>query len=135
MRTLALSILVIAACGGDDSNHKQIDASIKIIDAPKPIDAAVDAVPDAPPDATPMNVVTACMHACDAIGVCVMEPFGQECYDECAADLADCTAAQVMAIDACSTEMCGDIENKMSPLLTCIQNVACVEMAVAFRRK
>ena len=76
-----------------------------------------------------MNVVTACMHACDAIGVCVMEPLGQECYDECATDLADCTDAQVAQIDACSTEMCGDIENNMSPLIDCIVAVQCVEMA------
>ena len=135
MRTLALSILLLAAC--DNDNNKQIDASVtpidapKIIDAPKPIDAAVDA----PPDAPNMNVVTACMHACDAISVCAMEPLGQECYDECAEDLADCTAQQVATIDACSTEACGDIENKDSPLLTCVINVSCVDMAVAFTRK
>jgi hypothetical protein len=133
---LALSILVLASCGGDDdnSNNNKIDASIKIIDAPKPIDAAIDAAPDAPPP-TPMNILTACMHACDAISVCVMEPFGQECYDECAEDLADCSDAQVATIDACSTELCGDIKAEMSPLITCIMNVACVDMAVAFPRK
>jgi hypothetical protein len=136
MRTLALSILLLVGCNKDD-NNKQIDASMtpidaaKIIDAPKPIDAAVDA----PPDAPNMNVVTACMHACDAFSVCAMEPLGQECYDECAEDLADCTAQQVAAVDACSTELCGDIENKDSPLLTCITNVTCVDMAVAFPRK
>jgi hypothetical protein len=135
MRILALSILLFAAC--DNDNNKQIDASIKIvdaaklIDAPKPIDAAVDA----PPDAAPMNIVTACMHACDAIGVCLMEPVEQECYQECAADLADCSAADVAAIDACSTQPCGDLKAEMSPLLDCIIAVPCVNMAVAFQRK
>lgn len=95
----------------------------------------VDAAPDAPPDAPNMNVVTACMHACDALGVCFMEPADPGCYTDCQTDLADCTAQQVAAIDACSTEMCGDIQNNMSPLITCIMNVSCVEMATAFQRK
>ena len=136
MRILALSILLFAACDKDD-NNKQIDASIKIVDAAKAIDAPkpIDAAVDAPPDATPMNIVTACMHACDAISVCVMEPLGQECYDECAVDLANCSAAEIATIDACTTEECGDVKGEMSPLLDCIIAVPCVDMAVAFRRK
>lgn len=131
MRTLALSILLLAACDKDDP--KQVDASVKVIDAPiaidapKPIDAAIDAAPDAPN----MDVVTACMHACDAIAACVMQPPDQECYMECQQDLADCTAQQVATIDACSTEMCGDLKNNMSPLLDCIVAVSCVEMATS----
>ena len=132
MRFLALSILLVAACGKDEPKH--VDASVTIGDA-KPIDAAVDAPPDAPPDASNMSVVAACMHVCDALGVCFMEPTDPECYSDCQTDLADCTAQQVATIDACSTEMCGDIEDESSPIITCITNVACVEMAVALRRR
>ncbi len=123
MRTLALSILLLAACDKDEP--KQADAAIKVIDAPKPIDAAIDAAPDAPN----MNVVTACMHACDALAACFMEPADPQCNTRCQTDLADCTVEQVAAVDACSTEMCGDIQNNDSPLITCITGVSCVEMA------
>lgn len=138
MRTLALSILLLASCTKDD--NKQSDAGIHVIDAPKlvdaptPIDAAPDAPPDAPP-ATPMNITTACDHACAALAACFMEPADPECNTECATDLADCTAAQVMTIDACSTEMCGDVANNMSPLVDCIAAVSCIDMAVTFERK
>ena len=140
MRMLALSILVLAACGGDDdnSNNNKIDASIKIIDAPKPIDAPPlppDAPPVPPDAATPMNIATACDHACTALAACFMEPPDPDCNAGCAADLADCTTMQVATIDACSTELCGDIKNNMSPLLTCITNVTCVDMAVMNPRK
>jgi hypothetical protein len=143
MRKLALSIVLLAACGGDDNNNKPIDASVqvidapKLIDAPKPIDAAVvppDAPPDAPP-ATPMNIADACAHACTALSACFMEPVEPDCNTGCAEDLADCTAQQVATIDACSTELCGDIKNNMSPLIDCIVAVSCVDMAVAFPRK
>jgi hypothetical protein len=132
MRTLALSILLLAACDKDEPKHA--DASVKVIDAP-PADAAVDAAPDARPDAPAdapnMDVVTACMHACDAIATCVMQPPDPDCYMGCQEDLADCTAQQVATIDACSTEMCGDIKGKMSPLLDCIIAVSCVDMATS----
>lgn len=82
-----------------------------------------------------MNVVTACMHACDAIAACFGEQPEPECCSDCATDLADCTAQQVAAIDACSTEACGDIEAEDSPLLTCITQVSCVEMALRQRRE
>ena len=133
MRLLIVCLIVLAGCDGDKDNKKPDAGTIdaKLVDAPKPIDAAIDA----PPDAPNMNVVTACKHACDAIGVCFMEPADQDCYDECAVDLADCTAQQVATIDACSTEMCGDIENQMSPLIDCITAVSCVEMAIAFPRR
>ncbi len=137
MRTLALSILLLAACDKDEPKHA--DASVTVIDAP-PADAAVDAVPDARPDAPAdapnMDVVTACMHACDAIATCVMQPADPDCYMGCQEDLADCTAQQVATIDACSTEMCGDIINEMSPLIDCIAGVSCVQMAApGFSRK
>jgi hypothetical protein len=137
---IALSIpvsILLAACGNDPS--PRTDAGIHVVDAKavdaKPIDAAVDAPPDAPPDAAPMNIVTACMHACDAIATCIGQPPDQDCYDGCQTDLADCSAQQVATIDACSTQPCGDIENNMSPLLDCIVAVSCVEMAVTGSRK
>lgn len=137
MRIVLLSVLLFACNDKDSGSH--IDASVKLIDAPKVIDAPnvpMDAPPDAPPDAAPMNVVTACMHACDAIAACIMEPSGDpDCYAGCQADLADCTAQQVATIDACSTEMCGDLKNDMSPLLDCIIAVSCVDMAVTDLRK
>ncbi|HEY5950222.1 MAG TPA: hypothetical protein VIV40_32225 [Kofleriaceae bacterium] len=139
MRTLLLSILIsssLIACSKDADNH--IDASIHVVDA-KPVDGAPDARPDAPPDAAPdapnMNVVTACMHACDALGVCVMMPADADCYSGCAEDLVDCTDAQVAAVDACSTEACGDIQNNNSPLITCLTSVSCVELAFKDSRK
>ena len=128
---LVLASLLLIACSKDPK--AQIDASVAPLDA-KPIDAAIDAAPDAPPDAPNMNVVTACMHACDAIGVCAMEPPEPDCYSECAEDLADCTAEQVATIDACSTQECGDLDED-SPLLTCIIGVACVDMAITGLRR
>lgn len=131
----AVLLFAIVACTKDsqqqlDAGVKPVDAKLndaKLIDAPRPIDAALDA----PPDAPNMNVVTACMHACDAIFVCLNEPVDGECYSECAEDLADCSAQQVAEIDACTSEACGDIENKDSPLLTCIMGVTCIDMALA----
>jgi len=134
MRILPLLVLLFA-CSKDPNSH--VDASVqvgdsKLIDAPKP---PVDAPPDASPDATPMNIVTACDHACTALAACFMEPPDPTCNTECAEDLFDCSAQQVAAIDACSTEMCGDIKNNMSPLLDCIMGVTCVDMLVKDLRK
>jgi hypothetical protein len=136
MRSALLSILisvvpsvVLVACHKDP--EAKADAAIHIVDA-KLIDAAVDAPPDAPPDATPMNIVTACMHACDALGVCIQQPVPQDCYSDCQVDLSDCSTEQVAAVDACSTQDCGDILNGGdSPLINCISAVTCVEMALA----
>jgi len=132
MRIVLLSVLLFA-CNKDPES--QIDASVHLVDA-KSIDAPPDAPPDAAIDAPNMNVVTACMHACDAIAVCVGGPTGDPgCNMGCQTDLADCDARQVATIDACSTQMCGDIENNMSPLFDCITAVSCVEMAVTGSRK
>ncbi len=123
MRTLPV-LLLLAACSKDSKSN--LDASIQIIDS-KPPDAPVDAPPDAPPDApVPMNIVTACDHACTAVGACVMMTPPPSCYSECATDLLDCSAQQIAAIDACSSEMCGDIENQMSPLVDCLDAVTCI---------
>ncbi len=126
MRSALLSLLLLA-CG--DAPKPNNDASITLIDAHM-IDAAVDAPPDAPPDATNMNVVVACMHACDAVFACLTEQPAPECYSECAADLADCADQQVAAVDACSSEECGDLKGDNSPLLTYITQVSCVDYAV-----
>lgn len=132
MRLALLSVLLFA-CNSDPDSH--IDASVHLIDAAKSIDAPPPPPPDAPPDAPNMNVVTACMHACDAIGVCIQMPVDPDCYMGCQTDLADCDAQQVATIDACSTEMCGDIKNNMSPLFDCITAVSCVDMALTGSRK
>ena len=130
---IVLFTLLLVACGKDPETHT--DASIHIVDA-KSIDAAPpDAAPDAPPDAPNMNVVTACMHACDAIAACFSMQPQPSCYSECATDLADCSAQQVATIDACSTEQCGDIQNNMSPLIDCVTAVTCVQMALTSSRK
>jgi len=132
MRTLLL-LVVLVACSKDPKSH--VDAAVqvdsKLIDAPKPIDAP----PDVSPDATPMNIVTACDHACTALAACFMEPPDPTCNMQCAEDLFDCSAQQVAEIDACSTQMCGDPKNNMSPLLDCIVGVACVDMLVTNLRK
>ena len=136
MRIALISIVLslsLVACHKDP--EAKADAAVHIVDA-KLIDAAVDAPPDAPPDATPMNIVTACMHACDALGVCIQMPVPGDCYSGCQDDLADCSAEQVSAIDACSTQDCGDILNGgASPLFDCITAVPCVDMAFAPRPK
>jgi hypothetical protein len=122
MRSALLSLLLLA-CG--DAPKPNTDASITLIDA-----HMIDATVDAPPDATNMNVVVACMHACDAVFACSGEQPAPECYSECATDLADCTDQQVAAVDACSSEECGDLKSDDSPLLTCITQVSCVDYAV-----
>jgi hypothetical protein len=124
---LTLLVVLLVACGNDPKPHA--DASITLADA-KPIDAAIDAPPDAGPS---MNITTACMHACDAIATCFGEQPDPDCYSECAVDLADCTDQEVAAIDACSTEECGD--EKDSPIITCITQVSCVDMAATSLRR
>jgi hypothetical protein len=121
--------LLVFACSKDPDTHVSVDAGDRAVDARQPIDAPVDARPDAAPDAPNMDVVTACMHACAALGVCVGQAPDAECQDGCQTDLADCTTEQVATIDACSTQDCGDLENNMSPLLDCITGVSCVSLA------
>jgi hypothetical protein len=124
MRLGVLSCLLFA-CSKDP--QPAVDASVVLADA-KPIDAPVDAPS---PDAPNMNVVTACMHICDAVFACFRFPPDPSCYAECAVDLADCSAEEVTAIDACSTEECGDLENEDSPMVDCITQVRCVDAAVS----
>ena len=133
MRTLLVTLLVsVAGCDGDGSSlpvdataavdAHRIDA--RIVDAPPLIDAPMIDAPGI--DAPPGSAALACMHACDALGVCFMEPTDPSCYAECEADLADCTPQQVQDIDACSTLACGDANS--SPLMECIAAVPCVDM-------
>jgi hypothetical protein len=133
MRILPLLLVVLVACSDDPKS--KVDAAVqvdsKLIDAPKP---PPDAPPDAAPDATPMNITTACDHACTALAACFMEPPDPGCNMGCAQDLADCTAQQVAEVDACSTQMCGDITNNMSPLIDCITAVTCVDMITNLRK-
>ena len=104
-------------CGGpgeaDSDAAIEIDASIidaiDALDGPMIDGSMIDApMIDAPGiDAPPGAVTLACMHACDAIGVCAMGT-DAGCVGECSADLADCTAQQVQDVDACTTMACGD---------------------------
>ena len=130
MRTALLALLLIS-CSKDPASHP--DASIHVVDAPKAIDAPPpppDAAVDAPPDAPNMDVVQACTDACNAISACLSGPTNDpDCIMGCETDLADCSTQQVAAIDACKSQMCGDIENNMSPLIDCITAVSCVQMA------
>jgi hypothetical protein len=109
---LALALLTVVAVGCDKS-EPHVDAAVVTIDAP----------PDAPPDANTMNIMTACTHVCDALGVC----FGGAdpgCVSQCTDDLLDCTPEQVQAVDMCSTQACGTQDD--SPIINCIAMVACV---------
>jgi hypothetical protein len=136
--TLVALALCFAACSNNDT---PTDARVSVIDSPTvdawaidaPMhDAAVthDAMVDASPllDGGPpsMDITTACMHVCAAIGTCAMAQ-DPACVTGCASDLADCTPAQVQAVDACSTQACGDpTDPSTSPLLGCLTAVACV---------
>ena len=125
MKAAAAIALLLFACDPDDSSSPKTDAAIQLIDsrspdAPRPIDAGIDAIPGA--------VTETCTNLCNAIGVCVNDT-DPSCVGECSADLADCTAQQLQTLDDCKTEACGDFKTKDgSPLMTCIINVACVEM-------
>ncbi|HEY5922070.1 MAG TPA: hypothetical protein VIV11_10390 [Kofleriaceae bacterium] len=125
----ALLLILLAACGDPQS---KVDASVQVIDSPKPVDAPkpIDAAVDAPgPDASNMQIVATCTKACMALSVCFMEPVEPDCQMGCEEDLADCSVQQVMTIDACTTQACGDIMNNMSPLLNCIIAVPCIDPA------
>jgi hypothetical protein len=128
MRTLLATLILCAACGDDGSSlpvdARAVDAAIdaRIVDAPIVLPDAY--IPDAPPGA----ITTACTNACAKIATCAMEPDVGGCVGECSADLADCSAAEVAAVDACTTQACGDIEGKNSPFLQCITAIACVDM-------
>ncbi len=103
-------------CGGDDG-HPTI-----II-----IDAAVDAhVIDAHPDASvPSNEITAaCTHMCDRIGECLAMTTPAGCVSACSTDLADCSAQQVMDVDACVQAECGE---QGAGLAMCLTQIACVD--------
>lgn len=131
MRTLLATLILLAACG-DDGSSLPVDAravDARSIDA-RIIDAPIDAPPDAYiPDAPPGAVTAACTNACAKIAMCAMVPDDGSCTPECSADLVDCTPAQVQAVNDCSTQACGDIEDKMnSPLFQCITAITCVDM-------
>lgn len=130
MRLLLLTIL-LAACTESSSTPDAQGSDGNTVDSTPPtdakvdatVDAMIDAMVDAPPDATPMNITTACMHACDALSVCFMEPAEPSCYTECAEDLVDCSAAQVQAVDDCSTQPCGD---EGSGVISCLELITCI---------
>lgn len=85
--------------------------------------AMIDAPVDAPPMTDPAITAT-CTDLCDALGVCAMDT-DAGCVGECSDDLADCSAQQVMDLDACKTEACGDEDD--SPIVNCLLAVGCVD--------
>ena len=126
-RLLASALILLAAACGDDGSSLPVDSApaidARLVDA-RPIDAPMVDAPlliDAPASA----ITTACTNACNALGVCFMET-DAGCVGECSTDLADCTAQQVQAVDACTTQACGD--KNSSPLIECIMMVACVQL-------
>ena len=127
MRFVPLFVLLAACDGGGKTapDAKQLDAAVAI-DA-RPIDAPMIDAPmiDAPMIDAPvsMDITTACMHACDKLATCSGEPVEAECYSECAADLGDCTAQQVMDVDGCSQLACG---NMGDAIMMCLEAIACV---------
>ncbi len=135
-RLVVLAPILLALTGGCDGDG----SSLPVDGAPQTDAALIDAGPvDGPPTDSPLGdaaeitdastgaIATACMHACAAIGVCFMDS-DSSCEGECSADLADCSDEQVQAVDACSTQGCGDLANpETSPLLMCLTAIACIE--------
>jgi hypothetical protein len=121
MRIAIVMMMLVAACSDTPGQPDAQLADGKPADSAPP-DAMVDAMVDAPPP-VPMNITTACMHACDALGVCFMEPAEPQCYTECAEDLGDCTAEQIQAVDDCSTVACGA---EGAGVITCLEVITCI---------
>lgn len=128
MRFALVTMLVLGACNGGGKTALDAapmkDAAVVLIDA-----AMIDAAPDTPMldamlDAgpVPMNIADACMHACDKIAMCANQQPDTTCAGECAADLGDCSAQQVMDVEACSQLACTDAE----AIVTCLEAIACV---------
>ena len=118
MRFGWIVVAVLGACDGGGKTPPDAAQDV-LVHAP---DAAIDAMPDA--TVVPMNIADACMHACDKVAMCANDPVETTCYGECAADLADCTAQQVMDVDACSQLACGTNGEAVGE---CIVAIACVD--------
>lgn len=124
MRYGTLVEVWVAACDGGSNApppHAAKVADARMADA-RMVDAFV--LMDAPfADST--AITTACTNLCAALATCFMERRDDDCVAECSADLADCTAEQVMTLDACKSEDCGDEDD--SPFFTCITAVSGVD--------
>lgn len=96
-------------------------------DAGEP-DAGADAgmVDAAIPDAGPLGLEMLCMDVCAALGACFGMPAPPECMGKCAADLADCSAAQLVEIDACRSRSCMTGPSGLPMIAECIGAVGCV---------
>jgi hypothetical protein len=111
-----LALALLGGCGDDDGGAPvMVDA--KVADA-----GAADAPPDAPPGS--VDIATACMDVCNALGVCLGKSPGADCETECADDLSDCTPQEVMDVDACAQEDCGDMGEGIG---LCLQQIACID--------
>ncbi|MSP16244.1 MAG: hypothetical protein EXR73_06450 [Myxococcales bacterium] len=137
--------LVVAACGDDaatpdaspivaDAPTNQpdapsaptldgsVDAPVAPADAPAPLADADPTLPDARPDAVTMP--TTCTRVCETLELCITMMANPECVAQCNADLADCTAAQVMQIETCN--MLGCPGGDPSAFGACMMMVGCV---------
>jgi hypothetical protein len=113
---LALLALTAAACGTVKANA---DAAVDDAAADDANGTAVDGGLDAPPDGRPVDL---CATVCPAVVTCFGEDTLNECFAACAADSADCTAAEQAALIACADGGCAGLE-------TCLGDVACLEQS------
>ena len=127
MRFALLTVVLIGACDGGGKTAPDAkpmsDAQVVVVDAAVIDAVAIDApMIDAMVDAGPpsMEVMTACMHACDAISICEGGAPSTTCYSACGADLGDCTMQQLMDVDACSQIACPSI-------VMCLEAITCVD--------
>lgn len=129
MRLPVALVVVLAACGDDGGSTVLDVVDAKVVDAGG-TDGFVDAPADAPLVDGAMEITTACTNACTKLGACFTSSDPQDlqdCIGECSADLVDCTAQQVMEIDQCSQLACG-VDEKSSPVVSCIAGISCVDM-------
>jgi hypothetical protein len=113
----------VSDAGGPDAGEPDAGEP----DAGEP-DAGTDAgMADAAiPDAGDVTPDMLCLDVCDAIGACVGMVPPPSCAVKCAADLADCSASQLAAIDACRSGSCEPGPSGLPMLVECIAAVGCV---------
>lgn len=103
------AVLLGAGCAdGDDSDGDDVD------DGSGLIDAAPDGDDAAAPDGGGVDGGTAraaevCAVLCGAFAECNEQTADPLCDADCIADLAECSAAEVDALDACGAGECGEL--------------------------
>lgn len=124
MRDAALCVMLtlLVGCGGDDGTQATDAAT----------DAAADATPDAATDggldaSTAFDIPGICQRICHHLFIdCIGDPAEEaKCRAGCEPDLADCSMAELMAIDGCRNVACQP--GMPDPVAMCIGQVACVD--------